>query len=243
MSAEKVVQMVSELVRDYQIKEIQVLDDNFTVDYQRVLDICEGIKNFGLRITFPNATRADLPRNLDLRRKMYEQLRAAGCEQIAVSVEHGDQTFLNKVINKALPLDEISKTIGIAHEAGLLIHCNFMLGFPFETKEQREKTVAFAKSLGADSYSVSIATPLPGTPLWDIVHENNLLLETFTIDSVLYDRASILPQDITVADLEELAVSLNRELNHEAKLRNPAAQEKYNLVPASMTHGDRKYSN
>ena len=35
----------------------------------------------------------------------------------------------------------------------------------------------FAKSLKSDSFSVSLAAPLPGTKMWDICEKNNLFIE------------------------------------------------------------------
>jgi radical SAM superfamily enzyme YgiQ (UPF0313 family) len=45
----------------------------------------------------------------------------------------------------------------------------FMIGFPWETSVEMNRTAEFAASLGLDAVSLFSATPLPGTELWDMV--------------------------------------------------------------------------
>ena len=206
MSASRTIEMVQYLVDRFDIKELQILDDTFTIDYKRVIEICKGIRHLKLRVTLPNGVRADLPRNHEDRLKMFCALREGGCEQISIAAEHGDQHFLNHVINKQFDLKEAIVTCDLAHKAGLLVHCNFMVGFPFETARQRQRTANFARNLQADSFSISLATPLPGTKMWDIVKKNRLFLESFNTNRILYGQASIKPHDISVEELQQLSL-------------------------------------
>ena len=68
MSADRVGEMVDYLVENFKIKELQIEDDNFAVNPVRVVDICEKIKKHKLRITMPNAMRADTPLNREKKR-------------------------------------------------------------------------------------------------------------------------------------------------------------------------------
>lgn len=241
ISAMRVVEMVHYLVDCFDIRELQILDDTFTVDYKRVIEICEGIEHLGLRITLPNAVRADMPINHEARLKMFCALQKAGCEQIGVAVEHGDQDFINNVINKHLDLTEAAITCDLAHKAGLLVHTNFMVGFPFETEQQRQKTAYFARNFQADSFSISFATPLPGTRMWDIVKKNNLFVDSFDINRVLYGQVNIVPYDISIDELQKFVENLNLEINRAAAERNPASRGKYKLFKGRTACGDRKY--
>ena len=58
--------------------------------------------------------------------------------------------------------------------------------------------------LDSDSYSVSLATPLPGTKMWDIVEKNNLFHDSYNFDTGLPTLVSIKPHDITDIDLKNL---------------------------------------
>jgi len=243
MSAERVIDQIHSLVDKYKIKEIQILDDNFTVNHLRVIQICEGIAELNLRITLPNAIRGDRPLNHEKRLKMYKAMKNAGVEQFGMSVEHGDQDFLNNTINKQLDLNEAMVTCDLAHEAGILVHANFMMGFPGETRELMQKTIDYAKSLDADSFSVSLASPLPGTPMWNTVEKKSLFVTDYNINRMVYTNVSIKPNDIPENELRKLADKLNRDLNENAKNKRQASQEKYDDFRSrkKSTSGDRKY--
>ena len=167
-------------------------------------------------------------------------MKEAGWDQIGLGVECGDPDFLNNVIGKRLHLDEVVATCDLAHEAGLLIHTNFMMGCPFETKKTRDLTINFAMDLDSDSYSLSLATPLPGTKMWDIVEKNNLFHESYNFDTGLPTLVSIKPHDIADKDLMELVVNTNKKLNFKASQKRQATRDKYKLLKTSV-HGDRKY--
>ena len=241
MSAARVVKMVQHMVDKFGIKELQILDDNSTIDYKRIMDICEGIRRMGLRITFPNGIRADVPKDREKRLKMFQAMRNAGTEQISISVEHGDQDFLNNVMCKRQDLKEAIATCDLAHKAGLLVHASFMMGFPYETSIQRQRTVDFASELDADSFSISLATPLPGTPMWDIADQHGLFMDSFSPSRVLYGQVSMKPHDISPEELHGFVEKVNRQLNEKARKKRPESAKKYELFKGKTADGDRKY--
>ena len=53
-------------------------------------------------------------------------------------------------------------------DVGIKARATLMLGIPGETREESLKTVAYADKLDVDQVRFSIATPYPGTELWDI---------------------------------------------------------------------------
>ena len=168
LNSDKAYEMVEYAVKKYNIKELQIEDDTFTLNSKRVIDFCKKITKFKLRISLPNSIRADAPKNKERRLEMFKYMAEAGFEKIGISAEHGDQEFLDKVIGKRLDLNEVEATVDLAHQANMFVHTCFMMGFPFEKRIHREKTVNFSKSLKADSFSVSLCAPLPGTNVYEI---------------------------------------------------------------------------
>ena len=75
MSPERVGEMVDYLVDKFQFKELQIEDDNFAVNPVRVVEICERIKHHKLRVTMPNAMRADTPLNREKRKEMFKAIK------------------------------------------------------------------------------------------------------------------------------------------------------------------------
>ena len=240
LNPDKAYEMVKYAVEKYGVKEIQIEDDTFTLNSKRVVEFCKKIKKFNLRITLPNSVRADAPKNLERRLEMFQHMADAGFEKLGISVEHGDQEFLDKTIGKRLDLNEVVKSIDLAHKAGIMVHTNFMMGFPFETKEHRNKTINFAKTLKSDSFSISLVAPLPGTKLYELVKKHNLFTPNFKVSRIVYDVVNIVPHDISAEDLLALVKKLNRELNAMALKNNPKLAEHYELIK-NKNIKDRKY--
>ena len=248
MSVEKTIEMVQYTVDKWGIEELQILDDTFTLNYKRVISIMEGIKHLGLRISLPNAIRADAPINPDKRLTMFRAMADAGVEQVGISVEHGDQDFLDKVVQKRLDLDQVRLSVELAHQAGILTHTNFMMGFPFETANHRQQTIDFATGLDSDSYSVSLVAPLPGTPLWDVCKSNDRFMPEFNAHRIVFSRVNIIPDGISPDALLRLVTNLNQKLNEKAQQtscdwRRRKISEKYSLFKSQnkSADGDRKY--
>ena len=84
------------------------------------------------------------------------------------------QRVLDHIVNKRLPLETIKPAIEKAKRAGLLVHTFWILGYPGETHEEMQKTIDFAMSSGADSFTFSVLTPLSGTPIYRKVLKENL---------------------------------------------------------------------
>ena len=62
----------------------------------------------------------------------------------------------------------IREAIGIAKEANMDVRGFFQIGFPTETREEIEQTIKFACELELDIAQIMVATPFPGTDMWDI---------------------------------------------------------------------------
>ena len=68
---------------------------------------------------------------------------------------------------------------------GLVVHGDFIVGLPGETRETIRKSIDFAKELDVETIQVSIGHPYPGTEFYDHVKKNGLI----TIDGDMTDDA------------------------------------------------------
>ena len=98
----------------------------------------------------------------------YELMKQANFRFVLFGLESGNQTTLDR-IKKGITLEQIEKGAKECKEAGLMPHVTVMLGYPWETKEDAERTVAFAKKLFKlgyiDTLQATVCIPYPGTPL------------------------------------------------------------------------------
>src|SRR5204863_442074 len=98
----------------------------------------------------------------------YETLKAmkdAGCRLLIVGYESGDQQIL-KNIKKGATIERARQFTKDCHKLGLVVHGDFILGLPGETRETINNTINFAKELDVETIQVSVAHAYPGTELY-----------------------------------------------------------------------------
>jgi len=144
-------------------------DDTFTVNKERAMHICEEIMRRGLNITFSVNARAD---NADL--ALFRTMKKAGCRELLVGFESGNQEVLNKM-NKNITLEQSRQFMDYAKISGLQVHGCFVIGLPGETEDTAKETIDFALKLGLTTVQFSGAVPFPGTPFFDLCEKEGWL--------------------------------------------------------------------
>src|SRR6266545_2675267 len=108
-------------------------------------------------------------------------MREAGCRLLIVGYESGDQQIL-KNIKKGATLERARQFTKDAHKLGLVIHGDFILGLPGETRETIKNTIAFAQELDVETIQVSVAHAYPGTERYDFAIKINFLAQGSMVD-------------------------------------------------------------
>ena len=152
-----------------EIKEIFIEDDTFTVDKERVLDICNLIDERYLNIVWSVNARADIPF------EVLKKMKDSGCRMLIVGYESGSDEIL-KNIKKGMTVKLAERFTKNARRVGLKIFGCFMLGLPGETKETIEQTFKFAKKLNPDMVFFQQAVPFPGTEFYEWAKSNKYLV-------------------------------------------------------------------
>jgi anaerobic magnesium-protoporphyrin IX monomethyl ester cyclase len=169
---ENAVAEIEELVTKYHVREIDVYDDCFNFDIKRAENILDLIikKNIKIHIRFSNGIRVD-----KITESLLKKMKNAGCEYIAYGVESGNQGILNS-IPKGITLDMVRKAVRLTKKQGIHVTCFFMLGLVEDTKETMQQTIDFAKELEPDIAQFTLATPYPGTRMYQMIKERGTLL-------------------------------------------------------------------
>lgn len=168
-SAENIIAELKELVNKYNVNTFYVRDEVFTLNKSNVIKICEGIIKEKLELNWFCYARAD---HLD--EEILTMMKKAGCKLVKIGVETGDPEIM-KLIKKGETLETIEEAFKLAHKVGLYTHASFMIGHPWDSYKTVMKTIDFAKKLNADTTAFPIMIPFPGTEVWDIAKEENLL--------------------------------------------------------------------
>ena len=198
-SAENVLDELEYISKELpEVREIFIEDDTFTVNKKRILDVCSGIKERGLDITWSCNSRA----NLDY--ESMKAMKAAGCRLLDVGYESGNDQLL-KNMKKRITTAKSRQFTKDAKKAGLMILADFILGMPGETKATAEQTIRFAKEIKPNIVQFSVATPIPGTEFHEFASKNGYLLVDDTeksLDSKGFQKCIISYPDFTKDDLE-----------------------------------------
>ncbi|MBI4708681.1 MAG: radical SAM protein, partial [Candidatus Portnoybacteria bacterium] len=160
-SAENVFQEIKECLK-LGIKDFLIYDDTFTVDQQRVIDICKKIIDAKLDIQFNIRARVNT-----VNPELLHYLKKAGCLTIHYGVESGSEKIL-KSINKGITLKQVKQAFAWTRKEKIQALAYFMIGHPQETEEDIKKTLKFIRSIDADYVMISIYTPFPRTESYDL---------------------------------------------------------------------------
>ena len=158
-SANNTVDEMEECLR-LGIKEINIYDDTFTVNKERVMAICDEIEKRNLRFEWDIRARVD---TVDY--EMLKRCRRAGCIRIRMGVESGVQRILD-ILNKQITLEQVERAYKWAHDLGMQSFSYFMIGNPEETKEDIWQTYKFAKKIAANFAQFTILCPFPLTKIY-----------------------------------------------------------------------------
>ena len=157
-----------------QAKEFFFDDDTFNIRKERVLELCRMFKPLGFRWSCNARVHGD-----------YETLKAmadAGARLLVVGFESGDPQIL-KNIKKGATVEMARAFVKNCKKVGIVIHGDFIIGLPGETKESIERTIEFAKELDTPTIQVSVVHAFPGTELYSYAARNNFLASEAAADA------------------------------------------------------------
>ncbi len=169
-SPENVLEEMKTVYEKYGIRNIEIVDDTFTLNQERAEKICDGMIKEGLDIIWGASSRVDT-----LSKRLVEKMKKAGCWIIYLGIESGSQKILD-AIGKRTTIEQAKEAVKIVRDAGIKVLGSFIIGFLQDTTETIKETIKFAKSLNLDYAQFSILTPYPGTPIFDYAKNNSMLL-------------------------------------------------------------------
>jgi anaerobic magnesium-protoporphyrin IX monomethyl ester cyclase len=200
-SPKKVVDDMEMLLNKYGQSQFTFYDDAFTVNRQHTLEMCADIKARKLDVTWDCETRVDA-----VDKELLEKMHDAGCITIWFGVESGSEKILDQMHKKIKP-EGVREAFKTAQKAGLMTIASAVIGFPGETVETAWETINFINSLNPDDIGFYVATPYPGTPMYEQVVKNGWLRVT---DFNKYDTAT------PTFETPELSMEKIREIKYKA---------------------------
>ncbi len=158
-SVEQVILELKHLYFDLGVKEISFVDDVFTINQKRTLELCSEIVKNSIDITWFCNSRAD---HID--EEIAKAMKLAGCHQVYLGFESGSQTILDN-IKKGTSIERLVNGAEILKQNGISRSIGFVLGLPGENEETVSQSIALAQKLKPERLQFTRFTPLIGSPL------------------------------------------------------------------------------
>ena len=198
-SAENVVDEMEWLVKDFQVKEFQIFDQNLTYYPEHVYGICKEIIKRELDITWKtcNGVRID-----KIDPELFQIMKESGGYLLNFGMETTSQRVLDR-LEKELDTSLFYQRLEEAKKLGMETMGFFTLGLPGEKRKTVEDTINFAKSSPLDFVHFSTFIPLPGAPLWD-EFAKDIDLDNFPWGELNYYTPNTPLEDVTPAELKRL---------------------------------------
>lgn len=167
------VKPVDELVAEMRAVQLRgaryvwFADDNFRLGKRDLDQVCRSFVEQGLSLKWMSLLRAEALRDVDL-----DLLRRAGCIEVQMGVESADSQVLT-AMNKQSDPEQNEAVIARLLKAGINCSCYFVVGYPGETADSVDRTIAFLKRLeavdgpGVLKWSLYPFLLAPGSPVYE----------------------------------------------------------------------------
>lgn len=170
-SPQNVLEEMIECYEKFNIRNFFFKADTFTINPAWVKEMCELIINSSIygKIQFTANSRVR-----PLSKETLELMKKAGCFLVAFGFESGSDEML-KIMKKGTTVEENRQAAKWCKEIGLPFWGYFVIGFPWETKEDILLTKKLVMETDPDFIEVTIALPFYGTSLYETCKSENLL--------------------------------------------------------------------
>lgn len=156
-----------------QVKKVNIADDTFFVDPQRVITFCDEVmrRKFDFKFTCQGRVKP-------LSRQMVEKLAQAGFVKVELGVESANDDIRRRA-NKLISKEDILQAICLFAHTSIDVRIGLIVGLPGETMTTIRETGLFVQKLQKIKYMFSLvpttAIAYPGTELYLDMQRNGLV--------------------------------------------------------------------
>jgi len=149
-------------------------DDSLTINRTFMVDLCNQLIKQKKNYRWAGYTRVDL-----VDEKLLKLMSKAGCYSLTFGIESGDEKIRNEIVLKRFSNQKIINTIKLCNKYHIEANGFFMFGHPTEKPENLLKTISFVLQNDFKIIGVSIATPFPGSLLWQYALKEKIVDKKF----------------------------------------------------------------
>jgi anaerobic magnesium-protoporphyrin IX monomethyl ester cyclase len=160
-----VVDEIAHIKANYAVDSLWFVDDVFTVSHQWLEKFTEEITRRNLTMPYECISRADR-----MNEEVIINLKKSGCFRVWIGAESGSQKIID-LMDRRVEVEQVQQMIQLARKHGLQAGTFIMVGYPGETSEDIYATVKHLKNADPDLFTITVAYPIKGTPLYAEVED------------------------------------------------------------------------
>ena len=165
-SAKHVADELEWIQKTYQVDSVWFVDDVFTVSHKWLKEFRTEVEKRNIKFPFECITRADR-----MNEEVIADLKASGCFRVWIGAESGSQKVID-LMDRRVDVMQVRDMIRKASEHGIQAGTFIMVGYPGETEEDIFETVKHLKDSNPDVFTITVAYPIKGTPLYTEVEHD-----------------------------------------------------------------------
>jgi anaerobic magnesium-protoporphyrin IX monomethyl ester cyclase len=162
-SAAHVADEIAWIQENYSVDSFWFVDDVFTISHKWLASFNAELKSRDLKVAYECITRADR-----MNEDVIKQLKESGCFRVWIGAESGSQKVID-LMDRRVEVEQVRDMIRMAKRYGIQAGTFIMVGYPGETKEDIFETARHLKSSDPDHFTITVAYPIKGTPLYEEV--------------------------------------------------------------------------
>ncbi len=166
-SPENVVEEIQMLTEKYDVHHFWFCDDIFGLKPGWIKQFSQLVAQHNLQFKFKIQCRADLL----LDENNIADLARAGCDEVWIGAESGSQKILD-AMDKGTTVEQIERSTALMKKHHIKPCFFLQFGYPGETKDDIDKTIALLLELMPYDIGISVSYPLPGTKFFEMVKDD-----------------------------------------------------------------------
>ena len=161
-SVDLIVEEIDFLVNMYGIRNIKIMDEMFGLKENRIVSLCDAIKDRGYDLNMWAYARVDT-----VSEKMLAKMKTAGVNWVAYGFESGSKKVIEGV-SKGYKIDRVKKVVEMTYNQGMYICANFIFGLPEDDFDTMTQTFKLMLDINAEWANIYAAMAYPGSKLYEL---------------------------------------------------------------------------
>lgn len=207
---DKLIGHVENIIELYGANCLIIYDDMLLLPLERAKEIFRRLTPYNLRIELPNGVS---PTYMDA--ELVELMFNAGVRSVRLAVESGDEWVIRNLVNKPMKISQVQPVIDELRKFNIWVVAFIVVGLPGETDAHRKTTREKIIEWGIDLSSISVASPIKGSLLYEHCLEEGYIDPDaeFLVSGYLFGENVINTKEFTAEYISHTAYLMNLDVN------------------------------